>query len=196
LHLHKCTTLFVHTPCRWMDFHRRQQIWLPQVDNLGNNNAVTTMLVYQIIVQELPLAMTVNLRNTLINIMHRFIIVTLLHCSHIQVLRCFISILHSPYHKTVQNQTPAQTKDILVMGYSGNDITSTKVVMVSLKCSHLSIFQGNGHHLQVYWECLEDRQETIQSKDKHHGAQLCHPDLLLVNLGVPPSASQYKDSRY
>jgi len=46
-------------------------------------------------VRELPLAKTVDLGNTPININRRMGMVTLLRSSHFQALRCFITILHS-----------------------------------------------------------------------------------------------------
>jgi hypothetical protein len=46
-------------------------------------------------VHNLPLAKTVDLESTLINMNRRMGMVTLLHSSHFQALRSFITILHS-----------------------------------------------------------------------------------------------------
>jgi len=83
---------------------------------------------------EPPLAKSVDLWNKhIIFICHRCM-VTLLHSSHFQVLLSFTTILHSTGH-TVPNQAPVPAKDCQVLGHSGQDMTSTKVVMAGLKCS-------------------------------------------------------------
>ena len=101
------------------------------------------------IVHKLPLPKTVDLGNTPINIICHMGMVTRLHSSHSQALCSFISTLHSRWH-TVRNQPPAQAKNIQVMGHSCKDMTSTKVIMVGLKCTPLPRFQDKGHHLQVH----------------------------------------------
>jgi hypothetical protein len=58
--------------------------------------------------------------------------VTRLHSRYIQVLRSILSTLNSTSH-SVCNQLPAEANNIQGMGYSGKDMTSTKVVMGGLK---------------------------------------------------------------
>jgi len=119
--------------------------------------------------------------------------VTRLHSSHFEALRSFIGTLHSTWHP-VRNQPPAHVQDIPVMGHSGKDITSTKVVMVGLKCSPLHRLQDKGCHPQVHRECLQDCLKTIQSIGQHLAALLLNLDLLPVHVGDPRVASQRNDS--
>jgi len=83
--------------------------------------------------------------------------------------------------------------DFQVIGQCGKVITSTKVVIVSLKCSAHSSSQDKGRHLQTHQECLYDCWKTIQSIKQQLQAQLLHFHLLPPDLGEPPFASQWKD---
>jgi hypothetical protein len=58
-------------------------------------------------VHNLPLATTVDLGITPININRRMDMVTILHSSHFQALRSFITILYPTLHTIVCNQPPA-----------------------------------------------------------------------------------------
>ena len=176
-----------------MDLPWRQQIWLHQVAYLACNNAVKTIQNHRQIVHELQLEKKVNLGNKPINIICRMGMVTCLHSSQFQILRTFINILHSTWH-TVRNQPPVQAKDFQVMGHSGNNMTSTKVVMAGLKCSPLCRFQDKGPHLQVHWECLQDCRTTIQSIGQHLPSLILHLNLLPVHPGDHRLASQWKHS--
>ena len=80
------------------------------------------------------------------------------------------------------------------MDHRGKDLTSTKAVMASLKCFPSSSSKNKGRRLQVHRECLQDRQETIQSIGQHLPALLLHMDLLPAHLADLPLASQRKDS--
>jgi len=80
--------------------------------------------------------------------------------------------------------------DFQLMGHCGKVKTSTKVVIVSLKCSAHSSFQDKGHHVQKYQECLYDCWNTIQSIKQQLPAQLLHLHLLPVDLEEPPFVSQ------
>jgi len=135
-HLKWFTTLLVHRTCRWTDLHRRQQIRLLHVANFARDNSIKAIGTHRNIVQELPLTQTVQLRNKPINIIRRRGMVARLHSSHFQVLRSFISTLHST-RQILCNQPPVQAKDIRVVGHSGKAMTSTKDDMVGLKCSPL-----------------------------------------------------------
>jgi hypothetical protein len=147
---------FFNSACRGKDLHQRQWIRLHLVAYLACNNAVTTIQNHWIKVHNMPLAKTVTMGNTPINIVRRKGMVTLLRSSHFQVLRSLITSLHSTWH-TVRNLLTAQAKDILqVVGHDGKDITCTKAVMAGLKCSPLRRSQDKGCQLQVDWECLLD----------------------------------------
>jgi hypothetical protein len=62
---------------------------------LPRNNTVTTIQNHWITVHNMPLAKTVNLRYTPINIIRRKGTVTHLPSSHFQALRTVITSLHS-----------------------------------------------------------------------------------------------------
>ena len=151
-----------------------------------------TIYNHQIISHELPLAKTVDLENTSNNVIRHVGMLILLHSRHYQALHSFITILHSTWY-LVRNKAPVQDKDFEIMGHSGKDMTTTKVVMMGLKWSPLSSVQDKGRHLQVHRECLQDCQETIQSFAQHVPAVL-HLDLLPVHLGDPWLTFQQKDS--
>jgi len=121
--------------------------------------------------------------------------VTCLHNNHFQVVCSVISTLHSTWH-TVCNQPQGQAKDIQVMGHSGKDKTTIKVVMVGLECSPLCGFQNMGCHLQVHQECLQDGQKTIQSIGQHLTAQIIHLNLLPGCQRDPRLASQWNGSSH
>jgi len=70
-------------------------MWLHRVANLARNSAVTTIQDPQIMVHELPVGRTVDIGNPPFNINRLMGMVTLLHSSHFQPLRSFITILHS-----------------------------------------------------------------------------------------------------
>jgi len=144
-------------------------------------------------VHKLLLAKTVELGNTPININRRMGMVTLLHSSHYQALRSFITILHSTRH-SVPNQPQAWANNIQVMGHRGKDMTSTKAVMGSLECFPSRSSHDKGRHLQVHRECLQDRRETIQSIGQHLPALHLHLDLLPAQLGDHQLASQRNHS--
>jgi len=196
VHLQYITTSNLYNACWWRYLHRKQRIWLHWVANLDCNNAMITMQVHHRIVHELPWAETVDQRNTPINIICGMGLVTLLHSSTFQVLHMFITILHSTWHTTVHNQPPVHDKNFHVVCHCGKDMTSTKVVMVGLKCSTLSCSQDNGCHLQVHWECLQNCWETIQSMEQHLPAQLIQLDLHPLNLGDPLLVSERKVSSW
>jgi len=118
-------------------------MWLHLVACLARNKAVTTIQNHQTKVHNMPLAKTVNLEYTPLNIISRKGTVTLLHSSHFQVLCSFITSLHSTSH-TVRNLPAAQAKDMQVMGHHGKDMTCTKVVIVGLKCSPHRSSQDKG----------------------------------------------------
>jgi hypothetical protein len=40
---------------------------------------------------------------------------------------------------------------------------TTKVGMAGVKCVPIHKFKDKHHHLQVYWECLQNHWETVQS---------------------------------
>jgi hypothetical protein len=63
--------------------------------SLPYHNAVTTIQPYQINDHNMPLAKKVNLGFSPINIIRRKGIGTLLHSSHFNVLRSFVTSLHS-----------------------------------------------------------------------------------------------------
>jgi hypothetical protein len=65
------------------------------VASLAHNNAVTSIQNHQTKVHNMPLAKTVNLENTPMNIIRRKGMVTLLHSGHFPVLRSIITRLHS-----------------------------------------------------------------------------------------------------
>jgi len=92
--------------CLWKFLHRRQGIWLHQVADLACNNAVMTIQNHRIIVYHMPLAKTDNLGYTPINIIPCKGTVTLLHSSHFQALRSFMTGLHWTWH-TVRNLSAA-----------------------------------------------------------------------------------------
>jgi len=104
--------------CRRKDPHWRQWIWLHLVADLTPNNAVTTIQNHRIKVDDMPLAKTVNLGNTPINIICLKGTVTVLHSSHFQALRSLITSFHSTWH-TVRNLPAAQAKDFQVMCHHG-----------------------------------------------------------------------------
>jgi hypothetical protein len=91
-----------------------------------------TVQNHQIIVHKLPQANTVDLGINPIDTILHMGMVTHLHRRYIQVLRSIVSTLHSTSH-TVCNQLPAEANNIQGMGYSGKDMTSTKVGMGGLK---------------------------------------------------------------
>jgi len=144
-------------------------------------------------VHDMPLAKTVNLGNTPINIIRHNGTVTLLHSSHFQALYSFITSLHLSWH-TVPNLPTAQAKDFQVMGHHGKDMTCTKVVTAGLKCSPLRSSQDKGCHFHIHQECLHDRWEIIQSMGHHLPARLLHFNLLPAHLGDTQYASQWYDS--
>jgi len=178
-----------------MDLHRRQWIWLHLVAYLAHNNTVTTIQNHQINVHNMPLTKTVNLGYTPLNIIRRKGTVTLLHSSHFQALRSFITSLHSTWH-TVSNVPAAQAKDMQVMGHHGKDMTCTKVVIVGFKWSPHRSSQDKGRHLQVHREFLQDCREITQSISQHLPARLLHLNLLPAHLGDTPYASRRKDSSH
>jgi len=73
-------------------------------------------------------------------------------------------------------------------------MTSTKVVMASLKWFTSSDVQDKGRRLQVHRECLQDRLDTIQSITQHLPALLLRLDVLPADLEYLPLASQRHDS--
>jgi len=148
---------------------------------------------HQIKVHDMPLANTVNLGNTPINIIRRKGTVSLLHSSHFQALGSFITSHHSTWH-TVLNLPAAQAKDIQHMGHRGKDMTCTIVVMAGLKRSPLRRVLDTGCHLQVPRECLQDRWEIIQSVGQYLPARLLHLNLLPAHLGDTPWASPQNES--
>jgi len=156
-------------------------MWLHLEGYMIWNNAVKPIQDHLEIVHELPLIKTVDLGNIPIDIIRRMGMVTCLHSSHFQGRRSVINILHSTWHP-VRNQPPAQAKDILVMGHSGKDMTSTKGDMTGLKCSPLRRFQDNGRHHQVHRECLQDCLKTIHSIGQHPPALIFHMNLLPAHL--------------
>jgi len=91
----------------------------------------------------MPLPKTVNFGNKPSNIIRLKCTVTLLHSSHFQALRSFITSFHSTWH-TARNLPAVQAKDIQVVGHRGEDMTCTKVIMAGLRCSphHSSCRQG------------------------------------------------------
>jgi len=99
---------------------------------------------------------------------------------------------HSPltWHTTVHNQQPVLANYFEVMGHSGKGMTSTKVVMASLKLFPSRKFQDKGRHLQVHREYLQDCQTTVQSIGQHLPAVLLHLDLFPVHLEDHPLDSQ------
>ena len=79
---------------------------------MSRNIAVTTSQAPRMIVHELPLAKTVHLGYLPININRCMGQVTLLHSSHFQALRSFITILHShdtqfPTNNSISQQYPS-----------------------------------------------------------------------------------------
>jgi hypothetical protein len=66
-------------------------------------------------------------------------------------------------------------------------MTSTKAVMVSLKCFPTRSSKDKGHRVHVHRECLQDRQETI---GQYLPALLLHLDLYWAHLGDLPLASE------
>jgi len=137
--------------------------------------------------------MIVNLVNRQINIIPSKGVVTLLHSGHFPTLPRFIAILHSTWH-LVHNQPPVQAKAFQVLGHSGKDMTSTKVVVVGLKCSPHHSVQDKHHHLQMHQTRLQHHWETIHSICQHLPALQLHLDQLLAHLGDPPLATQWDNS--
>ena len=68
--------------CLRKDHHRRVSLWLHMVAYVACNNWVTTIQNHRIHIQDMPLAQTVNLGYTPINIFRHIGRVTLLHSSH------------------------------------------------------------------------------------------------------------------
>jgi len=97
-------------------------------------------------------------------------------------------------HDTVRNQPPVQAMEIEVMGHSGNDMTSTKGVMVGLKCSPLQRFQDKCRQHEVHRVCLQDCWKIIQSIGQHRWALIVHLNHLPAHQGDPWLAYQWKDS--
>jgi len=139
--------------------------------------------------------MTIDLRNRPININHCMYMVTCLPSNHYEELCSCISTFHSTW-QIVRNQPPAQVKDIQVVGHIGKDMTSTKVVMVGLKCSTLHRFENKGHYRPVQWKCLQNRRKTIQSIGQDLPALIVHLNLFPAHLGDPRFASQQQDSSH
>jgi len=171
--------------CQQKGFHRRQWIWLHLVAYMARNNSAMTIQNHRMTVHNMPLAKTVNVGNTPINMICCKCTVTHIHSSQFQALRSFITSLHSTWH-TIRNLPAAQAKDFQVMGHCGKDMTWTKVLMAGLKCSPLRSSQDKGGHLQVHWECLQDCRGIIQSISQHVSARLLHRNLLLEHLGGTP----------
>ena len=176
--------MVVHRTCQRMDLHQRQRTWLIQVACFTCKNGVKTIQNHRKTVHELPLAKTVNLGNNPININHHMGMVPHVQSNHFQALLSLICSPHTTCH-TLHDKPPVQGKDIQVMGHHGKDMTSTKVVMVGLKCSPLRRFHDKGHHFQVHWECLQDCQKTIQSIGQHCAALIVHLNLLPAHLEDP-----------
>jgi hypothetical protein len=78
-----------------MYFHQRQYTWLHWVAYLAFKNTVITIQDPWILVHELPQAKTVNLGNTLTNVIRHMGMVTRLDSSHFQGLSSFVTSLHS-----------------------------------------------------------------------------------------------------
>jgi len=97
------TTFSVHIVCRQMNLRQRQHIWLHRVTNWLASSPWWHYWIIGELFKELPLAMTVNLWNTPINIIHHKGMVTCLHSSHFHVLRSVITILYSTW-PTFQNK--------------------------------------------------------------------------------------------
>jgi len=109
----------------------------------------------------LPLAMMVDVGNTLICIPRHIEIVSLHYSNHLQVLCISITSLHSTW-PTVRNQSPLQVNGIQVMGHCGLDITSAKAGMVGVKGSLFSSYQNNCCYAQVHRECPQNCHGTNQ----------------------------------
>jgi len=117
-----------------MDSHWWWQIWLQHMANVACNIARMAIEDYWIIIHELPLAKTINLENTPMNIVHSIRMVTLLHSSHFEALHRVVNILHSTWH-IVRSLPPEQAKDFKLTRWRGKDMTSTTVAMVGLELS-------------------------------------------------------------
>jgi len=134
--------------------------------------------------------MIFDLVNTPNNIIHSVGMVMCLHCSLRQALCSFSTIVHRPSH-TVRNLLPAQALNFAVMGHSGKDMTSTKVVMVGLKCSALRRFQDKWWPLRLHSDCHQAHWDTIPKICRPHRTPIFHLNLLLIHLGDPPFASKW-----
>jgi len=137
IHPDNFTTNFVPRAFQHQDLQQRQLTCIHLMANFALNNTVMVMWDFRIIVHKLPLTQALDQGNTANSIIHLKDIVTLLSSCHFQACGSLITILHSTWHTTVRNQPPAYADNFKGMGQSGKDITSTKVVMVSLKCSPL-----------------------------------------------------------
>jgi len=161
---------------------------------VARSSGMTTIQDPLRMVHELPLVKTVHQGYMPINIICCTGVVTLHHSSHFQALCRLISIPHSSWDTTVRNQQPAQANNFQVVGHCGKDMTSTKVVKMSLKCFPCSSSQNKSRHLQVHWGCPVDCRDVIQSIGQHLPALPLHLEFLLANIGVLPLASQWHDS--
>jgi len=146
--------------------------------------------------------MTVDLGNKPINIICRMGMVTRLQSNHFQALCSFVITFHSTW-PTVHNQPPGQAKDIQVMGHSGKDMTSTKVVMVGFKCFPLHTPEqgpSSPGAPRVAPELPENHQvnRPTSSTSNHlpehpSGASGRPPISLLMKWFHPPAYSQKTD---
>jgi len=118
-----------------------------------------------------------------------------LHSHPFEAFRSFISTLPSTWH-TVGNQPPAQAWSVQVMGHSGKDMISTKVVLLRIKWSPLHRLHNKHCDLQVHREFLQDHRKTIQSISQHLRALILHLNLLSVHQGDPWLPSAQQDSSY
>jgi len=192
-HIYSSLPLPLFNRAYWgKNLHWRLWIWLRLVAYLARTNAMKTIQNHQINIHDLPLAKTVYLWDTPINVICHNSTGTLLHCSHFEVLRAVITSLHSTWH-TVRNLPAAQANGIQVMGHQGKHMTCAKVVMAGLKCCSLRSSQDKGWHLQVRREFLQDCREIIQSISQHLPARLLHLNLVPAYLGDTPQASRRKD---
>jgi len=104
--------MFFHRACRQTDLHQRQWIWQPRVANLVREDAVTTIQDPRIMVYEQPLPKTVDLGNTLINIIRRMGMVSFLLTAisrHSAVLSA-LSIQHDWQFATNHQRKPRISK--------------------------------------------------------------------------------------
>jgi len=99
-----------------------------------------------------------------------------------------ITILYIIWYQ-LRNHRPVHDKNIQVMGRCGEDMNSTKVFMVGLKCSPLHYSQDKGCDLQQHLKYPPHHHDTIQSFILQLAALLYH-NTLQVYLGDPTVAFQ------